>query len=297
MNCVGFHIRYSRMMQGHFSLTPRKAMAPSYSYYFRERALVARSQILPVILSDRHRAITMQPIIGGVGVHSKISALQHSACFLPTLSVTRNRQRACLCRACRNAQADLWKCVEDADCSFDDDRLQMAVLRDPRAVTVSAYFQLLRQESPRIDEERQTFQSVDTFFQIHLKFVCMWISIRYLLFTVFMADRSAVFWYDEAVADPVDWHRRYLAFVGVHVPADEVVGMARSAGGGGSILGYPSKGIDAHPGGVDEAATSARTFRDELSGESLAMMDDVLRQWLPPVILARLDLVSQHLHA
>lgn len=211
------------------------------------------------------------------------------ASFTP-LPYTQNRKRVCLCWACRNAQADLWKCVEEAECSFNDDRLQMAVLRDPRAVAVSAYFQLLRQESPRISEEREAFKSVDNFFQTHLHVICMWISIRYLLFTVYMADSSAVFWYDEAVADPVDWHRRYLAFVGIHLQPDQVVEMARRAGGGGSILGYPSKGIDAHPGGVEGAATSTRTFRDELSAESLAMMDDVLRQWLPPVILARLDL-------
>lgn len=118
----------------------------------------------------------------------------------------------------------------------------------------------------------------------------MWVSLRYLLFTVFMAERSAVFWYEEATADPVDWHRRYLSFVGVHLPPDEVIEIARTASGGGSILGYPSKGLDTHPGGLEGAIT--RTFRDELNEVSLEMMDDVLRQWLPPVILARFDLAG-----
>jgi len=43
--------------------------------------------------------------------------------------------------------------------------------------------------------------------------------------------------------------------------------------------------MDAHIGG--HASGDNRTFRDELGPESLAMMDDVVRMWLPPVLLQR----------
>lgn len=165
----------------------------------------------------------------------------------------------------------------------------MAVLRDPRAVTVSSYFQLLHQDSPRVDNPKENFDSVDDFFQAHLPSVSMWVSIRYFLFTELLAEQSAVFWYDEAVADPVDWHGRYFSFVGVHLPLDEVIEAARIASGGGGILGYPSKGLDTHPGGEEQ--TETRKFRDELNPTSLAGMDDVLRVWLPPVVLDRLGLL------
>lgn len=184
-------------------------------------------------------------------------------------------------------RADLWKCVEDNDCMFNDKRLQLAVLRDPRAITVSAYFQLIKQKSPRTTD-RNLFKSVDHFFQAELSHVCMWVSIRYFLFTQLLSDRSAVFWYDEAVDDPYDWHGRYFAFVGLHLPIEEVATAAHTASRGGSIMGFPSKGIDEHPGG--KAQSVARTFRDELNNISLSVMDDVLKQWLPPVVLRRFGL-------
>lgn len=185
-------------------------------------------------------------------------------------------------------QRDLMRCFQDAMCEINDNRLQMAVLRDPRAVTVSSYFQLLRQSSPRT-ETQPWFESVDDFFLAHLASVCMWVSIRYHLFTQVLQHRSVVFWYEEALADPVDWHGRYYAFVGLNLPSHAVDGAATSATQGGSILGFPSKGLDGHPGGEEQTVT--RTFRDELQPESLAFMDDVLRIWLPPVVLNRFGLL------
>jgi len=183
-------------------------------------------------------------------------------------------------------QVDLWKCVQEAGCPIDDDRLQLSVFRDPRAVTVSTYFHLIR-------KNRKGFEglaSVDDFFQTYLGRITMWVSARYFFFAHVLARQSELFWYGDHQADPFEWHVRYLAFAGLNLPLDEVMKMVRVATGENisSVLGYTAKGIDEHPGGLK--AKPNRDFRDELSPESLMMMDDVLRTWLPPLILKRLDI-------
>jgi len=77
-------------------------------------------------------------------------------------------------------QADLWQCVDEAGCTFNDESLQLAVMRDPRAVTVSSYFHRVRRK-PHVSFEFD--DSVDIYFQNMLQKVCMWTSLRHLLFT------------------------------------------------------------------------------------------------------------------
>ena len=110
----------------------------------------------------------------------------------------------------------LWSCVQESMCNITDSSLQIAVLRDPRAVTVSSYFQLLRQKSPMLVKER--IKSVDHFFINHLDPIVQWISLRYQLFTQIAPERAEVFWYEDAIADPIEWHGRYYNFVGLRPP-------------------------------------------------------------------------------
>lgn len=180
----------------------------------------------------------------------------------------------------------LWTCVKESRCQITDDSLQIAVLRDPRAVTVSSYFHVVRQKMTMLSAENIT--SVDQFFVSRLDPITQWISLRYLLFTQIAPDISEVFWYADALADPLEWHGRFYTFVGLQLPDLVVHHAADIATQGGEILGFPSKGLDYHPNGGEQ--TSTRTFRDELTDESLAMMDDVLRKWLPPIILRRLQI-------
>lgn len=109
--------------------------------------------------------------------------------------------------------------------------------------------------------------------------------MRYFLFTELIGDRSELFWFEDTLVDPVDFHGRLLTFAGLELPLETVVGMARVASAGGGLYGFKEKGPDVHIGGTEPEAN--RTFRGELSPESLAMMDDVLRTWLPPVLLSR----------
>ena len=128
--------------------------------------------------------------------------------------------------------------------------------------------------------------SVDAYFQNNLRYVCMWTSIRHLLFTKLLADQSQVFLWEDLKADPVDWHGRFLSFVGLKLPFDVIVAMSEYATSGGHVPGYPHAVVENHPGGKAPQG-GKRTFRDELGPESLAMMDDVVRTWVPPVLLQR----------
>ena len=183
-------------------------------------------------------------------------------------------------------QVDLWNCVQQADCVVHNDRLQLSVMRDPREVTVSTYFHRKRTIPGKLEKEVGV-GSVDEFFQKYLGSICMWVSLRYFFFSEVMGDQSELFWYDDHEADPIDWHGRYFAFIGLNMPLPKVVDMALFASGGEDInrvLDFEAKGIDDHPGGNSSVA---RNFRDDLGADSLAMMDDVMRKWMPPVILKR----------
>ena len=79
--------------------------------------------------------------------------------------------------------------------------------------------------------------------------------------------------------------RDSLSFVGLRLLNEVVFDLARTASGEGDMFGVYRKGIDQHPGTV--APTNRTSFRDELNEESLAVMDDVVRALLPPVLLKR----------
>ena len=109
--------------------------------------------------------------------------------------------------------------------------------------------------------------------------------MRYLVFSEILGDRSELFWFEELLVDPVNFHGRLLSFAGLRLPLKTVVEMARIASHGGGLYGFKEKGPDKHIGGIKPGVN--RTFRNELSAESLAMMDDVMRTWMPPVLLQR----------
>lgn len=178
-------------------------------------------------------------------------------------------------------QEDLWRCVEDAKCTFNDERLQLAVMRDPRAVTVSGYFHHLEHST----DPSASNTTLDAHFQQYLPLICRWTTVRYLLFTEFLADQSQMFFFEDLEVDPYDWYGRFMHFVGLNMPSEVFFGIARIASGEGEMFGVHRKGKDEHPGSI--AQEPSRTFRDELGPESLAMMDDVMRALLPPVLLRR----------
>ncbi|CAN0056471.1 unnamed protein product [Scytosiphon promiscuus] len=182
----------------------------------------------------------------------------------------------------------LWKCMDEAACDINDDRLQMAVMRDPRAMAVSAYFHRLKHESKVLKE--LNISSVDDHFLRMLPALCRWTSVRYKLFSETLGDRTAMYWYDEPLENPWDWHRHMLEFLGLNVPSI-VLKKAVSHATKGKLVGFGTKGIDEHPGGQENTVT--RTYRGEITPGSLAAADEIMRTWLPQELLDRFGVPSK----
>lgn len=177
---------------------------------------------------------------------------------------------------------ELWECVAEADCKITDQRLQMAVFRDPRAMTVSSYYHLKAHAGPGERPEG----SVDDYVKKLIPFMSQWVALRHILFEGMLdPHQSLSFWYEDALGDPLRWHYRWLAFVGLQLPAS-VVEAARDAAMVGDF-GFESKFPgDKHIGGA--AVTADRTYKDELKQETLEVLDKAVRKWLPPTLLAKL---------
>lgn len=88
-----------------------------------------------------------------------------------------------------------------------------------------------------------------------------------------------MFWHEDADADPVGWHLQWLDFAGLQLPMTVVDSMAQAA------MAESLKSINAHPGG--EKASASRTWVDEVGADVVEGADEILRAFLPPVLLAR----------
>lgn len=49
--------------------------------------------------------------------------------------------------------------------------------------------------------------------------ICKWTSVRFHLFAQALAERSAVYWYDDALAAPLRWHYNLPYYLGLGMPA------------------------------------------------------------------------------
>ncbi|CAM9437971.1 unnamed protein product [Ectocarpus fasciculatus] len=173
--------------------------------------------------------------------------------------------------------SDLWTCMQETPCETTDNSLQFAPIRDPRAVAVSTYFHYLTQ-SKFPEHYLELHPSLDEVVLEILPQLCHWTTLRHIMFEGLLSDRSELFWYEEAVEDPFDWHYRWASFAGLILPGGWIDGMV-AANEEETIL-------NVHPGGEERSAT--RTWRDEVSPEIRQEMDSILRKWLPGVLLARL---------
>lgn len=180
---------------------------------------------------------------------------------------------------------DLMRCMDDARCNINDSDLQMAIFRDPRAVTVSSYYWLVAHYQKYRDMKKTVDQYVLRMFLI----ICQWIVIRFYLFEGILSSRSVSFWYNEDIKEPLEWHKRFLYLVGLQLP-EAVVQAACNATTGGNTC-FRTIGLDKHPGG--EAASSNRSYVDEVRQETLAFMDETLRRWMPPMFRSKLQAISE----
>lgn len=177
---------------------------------------------------------------------------------------------------------DIWTCMAQSNCPITaGDELQMAVFRDPRAVAVSTYFWLHMYK--KVDGNGRLMETLDAFALRVLPVLCQWTTIRFILFNEYLSEQSTVFWYEDARAEPLLWHRNWLASVGLNLPLEVLQTATETALRG--EFDFRVKGFDQHPGRDEEA--SRRTLHETLRNDTLHSMEPIMRLWLPPTLLAR----------
>lgn len=202
---------------------------------------------------------------GGIGMRKEATTTRRQPCtFADGTHVTNHDE--------------LWRCMHEANCDASDDWVQMAIFRDPRPVVVSTFYHL------EVHSNRQ-LGDLEGFVKRELPIVCQWLAVRYLLFTGYLADQSTEFWYNDAMVNPLDWHYHWFYSVGLHLPFHVVEAAVQAAGA--DDLGFHHKKVDLHPGEEVRTEPGARRFEDEVSPEIVAIADEVLRTWLPPILLER----------
>ena len=174
---------------------------------------------------------------------------------------------------------DLWRCMHEANCEITDDWLQFVVFRDPRLAVVSSYFHLKLHSKRELGE-------LEEFVARELPIICQWLTVRHVLFSGFLLHQSIEFWYNDAMADPLEWYYHFFYSVGLQLPYQAVNNVAEAAGA--NELSFRHKQVDKHPGEEPRNDTGVRKFENEVSPETRKAADDILRQWLPHVILERL---------
>ncbi|CAM9754327.1 unnamed protein product [Ectocarpus sp. 4 AP-2014] len=178
--------------------------------------------------------------------------------------------------------ADMWLCVKDASCEFSDDSLQFVVMRDPRAVAVSTYFYI--KLSKKHWDHPSRGKSLDEAVLLILPQICQFTTIRHILFDGQLSERSKIFWYEDAMRDPLEWYDRWASLAGLTLPSNWIKDI-RAAVTEATELNMRR---ERHPGGQERS--SNRTWEDEVSPKIREEMDSILRTWLPGVLLARFDI-------
>ena len=74
--------------------------------------------------------------------------------------------------------------------------------------------------------------------------------------------------------------------VGLQLPLGVVKATAQAAVS--DNIAFAHKTVDSHPGENSTTVKGPRRFEDEVSSETVDLADDILRTWLPPVLLERL---------
>eukprot|EP00752_Nemacystus_decipiens_P011502 g10214.t1 len=187
--------------------------------------------------------------------------------------------------------AGLLRCMDEAACAITDDRVQMAVFRDPRATAASLFFRMEQDHYDLLSNAGLT--AVDDFFLAVLPALCKWTSVRHRLFAEALAAQSTVYWYDDVLEAPLKWQYNLLYYLGLNMPAavvEWVVHVVTSESpAGGFFATADARGDDERPvRGKGGALAASWTYRDEVSTESLRVADHILRVWLPPVLQEKL---------
>lgn len=105
---------------------------------------------------------------------------------------------------------DVWRCKHEAKCHIADEFFQMVVFRDPRPAVVSVCCHL------RLSRNMD-FETVEAFVQRELPIYCHSLAIRHIFFSGFQPHECVQFWFNDVMADPVEWHYNSVHAVGLQL--------------------------------------------------------------------------------
>lgn len=165
-------------------------------------------------------------------------------------------------------------------------------MRDPRAAAVSTFFHM-EAHHIRKPEEKVGFgtNTLDEFVLEMVPILCQWVALRYLLFSTILEQQSIILWYEDALLDAHRWHYEWVASVGLHLPDAVIEAMADAALR--EDFDFETEGKNEHPGvnTTSKGGASQRpVWNNMLRPETLVALDLIARKWLPPVILAKLNI-------
>lgn len=167
-------------------------------------------------------------------------------------------------------------------------------MRDPRAGAVSTYFhEKLHVTVAKGGAVGSGSETLDEFVLAVAPVLCQWLTLRYILFTDIMGALSTLFWYDDGLEEPFNWHSEWVASVGLHLPEPVVEEMADAALR--EEFDFDTKGRNKHPGVVQVKGledTHSPTWQELLKPETQVALDDILRNWLPPAVLVKFKLLQ-----
>lgn len=181
--------------------------------------------------------------------------------------------------------SDIWHCFEQSRCKIpDDDKSYLVVFRDPRAVVVSTYYFAKSRGYHNFIKKGET---VDDFALDVFPKLCQWTALRFIVFNGLLKNHVLQYWYEELFGDPLAFHYTWLEAVGLNLPAATVEAMTEAAVR--RDLPFHSNGKNVHS--RNRTITNERTYRDELSAETLAALDSIMAAWLPTVLLVKFGLL------
>lgn len=167
-------------------------------------------------------------------------------------------------------------------------------MRDPRPGAVSTYFhEQLHNKAYNKGVAGSASETLDEFVLAMVPVLCQWLALRYLLFTEIMGPQSTVFWYDDSLDDAFQWHSEWVASVGLRLPAPVVEVMADAALR--EDFDFATKGKNRHPGVAEVEQLEEKhtpTWQEVLQPETLVALDAIARNWLPPAVLLKLNILD-----
>ncbi|CAN0026612.1 unnamed protein product [Choristocarpus tenellus] len=153
-----------------------------------------------------------------------------------------------------------------------DENLQLVIIRDPRAAANSMFFMLKKDFGERFKH------TLDEYVLSVLPSYCQRTLFRVLLFGTVLRSRTLLLFYEDILAAKVASFGKLVRFFGMNLPGVVIEALENA----------PDQPFEEHTGETRSAKQeNQRSFKDEVSPETVFSMDEIMRGWLPSELLVR----------